>query len=431
MERYEAKIVSLVVIFASILVATMLPIRVEGFFARQGARGRAVLGGISCFSGGLFLATYLLDMAPEVRVLLQPTLMDPNHIKYPVPELIIGAGFFLILLMEIIVMSLTSRNGGEKEEDATSMKGTAGINEVLEAKDLVAMTVMVDRPAVDADTGNAPTARLQQQTLTAEQATATTRVPETTAVSSVKTAPEECNGESREGAVVASSLGKTNSGFASNVLKTNEVPAGENSEATSPSVREIRQSNDDSLPVASTNAELGHAHAPVDNSHLTRSIILVLALSLDSIFEGMALGLKTTMQGVWNLLIAIVAHEVVIAFSMGMQLIRHQTRRSVAIIAILYSLMSPIGGAIGATLMETQGRSATMDMTNGILQGLTAGIFIYVTFFEILSTEFVQGVTYTRITTTFLGFCVMAALKAIPDGSEAVRHMAANGTAAG
>ena len=47
-------------------------------------------------------------------------------------------------------------------------------------------------------------------------------------------------------------------------------------------------------------------------------------------------------------------------------------------------------------------------------QGITAGIFIYVTFFEILNGEFSKGVNLMRLMTTLLGFVVMAALKTIP-----------------
>ena len=408
MERYVAKIVSLVIIFASILIATMLPIRVEGFFARQGARGRAVLGAIRCFSGGLFLATYLLDMAPAVRELLQETLMDRYAITYPVPELIIGAGFFLILLMEIIVMSLSSSRRREARPDPVTFMGMANANPVLDA-DWPDMTMVVNiDPKINCG-GNSLSPG-----------------------NGVSGAGGHWSGSGRgdaRGGPARGGDGDDRSPWPGGAARspgngaahhTNVCAAGGGGERTT----------NNALTAASAKEDQERTRKQ-EETRVTRSIILVLALSLDSIFEGMALGLKTTMQGVWNLLIAIVAHEVVIAFSMGMQLIRHQTRRSVAIIAILYSLMSPIGGAVGATLMETQGRSFSMDMTNGILQGLTAGIFIYVTFFEILSTEFVQGVTYTRITTTFLGFCVMAALKAIPDGSEAVRHMAANGTDTG
>ena len=56
-------------------------------------------------------------------------------------------------------------------------------------------------------------------------------------------------------------------------------------------------------------------------------------------------------------------------------------------------------------------------------QGITAGIFIYVTFFEILNDEFSNGVNLMRLTTTLLGFVVMATLKAIPDGTDDSGHV--------
>ncbi|KAK2189376.1 hypothetical protein NP493_108g04029 [Ridgeia piscesae] len=138
-----------------------------------------------------------------------------------------------------------------------------------------------------------------------------------------------------------------------------------------------------------------------------------MALSLDSVFEGMAVGLKTTTPGVWSLMVAIVAHEIVISFGLGLQLVKHHPRRRVIIIGLVYALMTPLGGTMGAVVMESQGRSPAMDTANGLLQGITAGIFIYVTFFEILNDEFSHGVTSARLAMTVLGFVAMATLKGL------------------
>ncbi|KAK2189375.1 hypothetical protein NP493_108g04003 [Ridgeia piscesae] len=121
MERWVAKAISLVIIYISILTVTLLPIWVATFFTRHGARGRVILSGISCFSGGIFLAAYLLVMAPEVRALLETSLMIPNRIQYPVPELAIGAGFFFIVTVELIVMKVKSC--GRSHSPKTSENG--------------------------------------------------------------------------------------------------------------------------------------------------------------------------------------------------------------------------------------------------------------------------------------------------------------------
>ena len=54
---------------------------------------------LRCFSAGVFLCTVLLHILPEVRRLLLP-LMVKIAVRYPVSEAFVGAGFFLVLLLE-------------------------------------------------------------------------------------------------------------------------------------------------------------------------------------------------------------------------------------------------------------------------------------------------------------------------------------------
>ncbi len=58
---------------------------------------------------------------------------------------------------------------------------------------------------------------------------------------------------------------------------------------------------------------VGHEH------HSTRSIILILALSLHRVFEGMSIGLQQNVQNTGSLFLAVMCHETVIGFSLGLQ----------------------------------------------------------------------------------------------------------------
>ena len=357
MQRYEAKIVSLLIIFVCILGAMLLPIRVAGAIARRGERGQQILGGVSCFSGGIFLATYLLDMAPEVRTLLEDTLLRPNHIDYPLPELIIGAGFFFILIVELVVTTISRRR-----QHVMKTRQQLKENKV----DVVEMGTTAE----DADTKNSSLASGEAETeahLTGtdstkkESARINAEIVEMSSQDAIKEVDSTTIDNSNIGSVGSNRDLTHNASYDNRAF---ESPTEYTDPSSKPSGNEAvkREAADDEC-------DQGHHHA-------TRSIILVLALSLDSVFEGMAVGLRTTMLGVWNLTIAIVAHEVVIAFGMGMQLLKHQTRRTVIIVAIVYSVMSPLGGAIGTLLMESQGRSTNMDLANGVLQ--VGGVYTWV-----------------------------------------------------
>ena len=116
MERWELKILVIFLLWLIIGFCAVLPIKVSNYFAVR----THILSMISCFGGGVFFGTYLLHMAPEVRFLLEGALLNPNGIDYPLPELFTGCGFFLVLYLEKIVVTIN-----RKSSDKTyKVKGT-------------------------------------------------------------------------------------------------------------------------------------------------------------------------------------------------------------------------------------------------------------------------------------------------------------------
>jgi len=151
----------------------------------------------------------------------------------------------------------------------------------------------------------------------------------------------------------------------------------------------------------------------------TRSIIMMLALSLDSILEGVTTGLKTTAVEVWAIFIGNLVHETVIAFCLGLQLVRvHNTTRPVVIAAIAYSLMNPVGLVVATVVFESLEADPRIDLFNGLFQALTSGVFIYVTFCEILEGQITHRTSYMKILFMFSGFAVLAAFAAVPGSTS-------------
>jgi len=128
MERWVAKVIAGVVMFVAILVCFLLPIKLTGFFLRKGNRGQYYLDLLACFAGGVFLAAYLMFMAPSVRELLVESLMRPNGIEYPLPDMLIGIGFFVLLLINrtVITMSkLSTRVRNREKQDVDCVASTS------------------------------------------------------------------------------------------------------------------------------------------------------------------------------------------------------------------------------------------------------------------------------------------------------------------
>jgi len=62
-----AKLIGLLLTFLLPFIFTLLPHHMIQWIERHGDRGKRILCLLMCFGGGIFLATYLLHMGPEVR----------------------------------------------------------------------------------------------------------------------------------------------------------------------------------------------------------------------------------------------------------------------------------------------------------------------------------------------------------------------------
>ena len=111
-------------------------------------------------------------------------------------------------------------------------------------------------------------------------------------------------------------------------------------------------------------------------------------------------------------------HETVIAFCLGLQLIRVQKSiKSVVIAAIAYALMNPIGLALATVIFESVKSGPQIDLVNGIVQALTSGCFIYVTFCEILEGQITHTTSFAKIGAMFAGYAVLGVFAATPGSS--------------
>lgn len=156
-----------------------------------------------------------------------------------------------------------------------------------------------------------------------------------------------------------------------------------------------------------------HSHIPTINGDdlivsSIRGLLIVLALSVHEIFEGLAVGLEPTTSNVWYMFVSISAHKVVIAFCIGVELIVHKTKPwLVTIYIFVYAIVSPIGIGIGVWVSNADGSEA-FEIASVVLQGLAAGTLLYVIFFEILSKNKDGIVQYFAVV---LGFFLLFGLK--------------------
>eukprot|EP00914_Ancora_sagittata_P023783 GHVO01047023.1.p1 GENE.GHVO01047023.1~~GHVO01047023.1.p1 ORF type:complete len:385 (+),score=59.61 GHVO01047023.1:41-1195(+) len=378
MERWVAKIIALFIILIVPGICTIIPYKVSDYVAKKGAMGVKVLSCLMCFGGGVFFATYILHMGPEVRTILDEALIKPNNITYPVADVIMAAGFFLVFFAEKITLKLNKRR--------QKLKLQARKEKCIQVKKVVKS---------DCDC--------------------------------------ECNGscETKNGVLPEQKKKKAVS-IEDLALNLQSCPLSGTGDCCSDPEEAKTPGTDDHLFMVYTPHE-AEDEATV-SAHSTRSLVLILALSLHRIFEGMSVGLQQTSANVWSLLLAVMCHETVIGFSMGLQFVKNGFKlKRMLVASILCSCIMPLGVIIGMVIVEVGQEGPALNILNGVLQGIATGTFIYVTFFEILQEEIdAHDTSLSKVISVFVGFALMALLSAVPeeDPTLLAAHLATNATAA-
>ncbi|XP_040899600.1 zinc transporter ZIP1-like [Toxotes jaculatrix] len=78
---------------------------------------RRLLSLISCFSGGVFFATCLLDLLPDYLQGIGEAFSNAGiTLQFPLPEFIVAMGFFLVLVLEQVVLAFKDQSSLFSEE---------------------------------------------------------------------------------------------------------------------------------------------------------------------------------------------------------------------------------------------------------------------------------------------------------------------------
>ncbi|KTG33214.1 hypothetical protein cypCar_00021080 [Cyprinus carpio] len=183
--------------------------------------------------------------------------------------------------------------------------------------------------------------------------------------------------------------------------------AGSDSENDAPFIAPARGSRDHQYH--------SHHHGHFSPSELMhagplRLAGLVLALSAHSVFEGLALGLQEDGAKLGTLFIGVAIHETLAAVALGVNIAKAGiSLRDASKLAVTVSLMIPLGIGIGMGIQTVQ--HLAESIISVVLQGLAAGTFLFITFFEILSRELEdKHDRLLKVLFLILGYSVLAGL---------------------
>jgi zinc transporter 1/2/3 len=135
--------------------------------------------------------------------------------------------------------------------------------------------------------------------------------------------------------------------------------------------------------------------------------ILLIALSLHGLFEGIALGVMKTIRDLLFLLIAILAHKWAESLALGISFFKSGTERNIFIkMIVIFSLFSPSGIIIGILF------SSAGYLIEGILLSVSGGTFLYVSASEVIVEEFaITKYKYKKYAFYLLGGILVGILK--------------------
>jgi zinc transporter ZupT len=103
-------------------------------------------------------------------------------------------------------------------------------------------------------------------------------------------------------------------------------------------------------------------------------VVLMIALTVHSLFEGIATGLVDELSEIWTFFIAIILHKWAAAISLGISMSRNFENNKLTkwILLIIFSLATPLGVCIGMAI------SGSSDMAEIVFSSLAGGTFVYI-----------------------------------------------------
>lgn len=334
--------------------------------------GTKLLSWFNCLTGGVFLAMCFLGLLPNVQEQTDAVLQGfhlTSH--FPVAECVVLMGFFLVLAID----QLSHHCDRKKNKHKATRK-------VIELRSL---------GVSDYDDGDeiAETEDDSRQTLLYEEDEIAVNRLDNNGISSVR-------------------YSDTVDDNASNSMETR----------SSSSDRPGNKDGDGSSDLMSTNRDLHHhhhSHEQVVNlmeaaPNGIRFIILLFALSTHALFEGIVLGLQTDIPKALHLFTAIIVHEAVVAATLGFNIARAKHSIWTAVrYSLLFSVTIPIGIGLGMGIGQTPGTIG--HLVSGTLQGVAAGIFLHITFMQLLPAEFSHGRDgMIKTLFLFIGFLILLTL---------------------
>lgn len=419
-ELIVAKIVAMLVLGFCSFGLGILPVKLASWLhwnkepqsTTKSSSQHFVISLLLCFGGGVLLFTTFLHLQPEVREGMEelqsngelPEFRHDLHFA----ELVFCAGFFFVYLFEELVHAVLDRRPHEHEDEAVLHR-------------TMSLRRCSRHPTHSGADGNGDSTGTLIPRVSLKNSSAANK----NLINSGDNLDTVITNGSTGSSMSASTQGLLNSSLSTIMIL--------DSAKHSPLDAEAHMTGGPLIGLSSVKQNHyhhghGHSHAiplkhdddgmPTSNSTVAKSfrgLLAVLALSFHAVFEGLAVGLESSVGNVWYLFAAIATHKLVIAFCVGVELISTRTRLVLIFVYLAtFAAVTPLGIGIGIALSSDGEDAGTSTVATVVLQGMAAGTLLYVVFFEVLQRE--RASTQSgiwQLIAIMAGFAVMFALQLI------------------
>jgi zinc transporter 1/2/3 len=314
----------------------------------------------NCLAGGVFIGMCFLGLFPYVHEKFDSILIDLNvSTTFPIAEFVVIMGFFLILTIEQSILMKQSINDRKSNAMSDAVLAHVETTSVKKLEDEESYVCLLDSESQDM---------------------------------------ESSGGSDHKSSVNAHSMGKTD--------LFNEIKMTSQPSVPRPITQDQRQMSNKISP------KTGHSHSHInlvgERGSGLKYLILLIAVSIHSLFEGITLGLQTDKVKILHLFLAVLIHETLVAFALGVNIAKLNAGFLKSFKYVLTVTISiPVGILLGLLIGAAPGIFG--DIISGLFQGIAAGIFIHVTFMELLPDEFLaNGNKLLKVLFFFIGFLIMA-----------------------
>ena len=383
--HWALKLIGTLILFLLSMIFGSLPLKLQRNINTKtelysGSTRKLLISLSNCFAGGVFFSTVILDLFPDVRGKMNEALsLVEIKTDFPLGDFIIGFGFIFMLILEQLVETCCNSssfiNHGHSHGDGGKNRRSRGSNNVFEN---------------DPD----ETHHLLKDDL-----------PDDSGPSVLQSA----------GPINVKNVKKSVAIGPSTILSGNSITYSDESEdelqQSHSSFDTYRSHNGTTHRVRKLKRTKSLASMQSVRTSNFRLYMMVFAISLHSLFEGLSVGLLVKTQVLIQILIALLIHKSIIAFSIGVQLVDADLNTKVVLICLaIFAAMAPLGVGIGLLLLNSLD-SVVKTFMSGILQGIATGTFLYVTFFEVLPHELnIEDNKLIKIMFVMLGYFVITGI---------------------